>query len=59
MDPNVTGMPGLGLFEGFSAPPIQKIVVNEEKTLKNPEKFGCDVSQGNAGGIALGFRGEP
>ncbi|UCD71040.1 MAG: DUF2088 domain-containing protein [Syntrophobacterales bacterium] len=27
MDPNVTGIPGSGLTEGFIAPPIQKIVV--------------------------------
>jgi len=27
MDPNITGSPGAPLFEGFSAPPIQRIVV--------------------------------
>jgi hypothetical protein len=43
MDPNVTGIPGSRLLEGFSAPPIQKIVV-----LGLTKK-----AQGNATGIGL------
>lgn len=43
MDPNVTGKPGSGLLEGFSAPPIQQIVV-----------LGLTKSaHGNATGIGL------
>src|SRR5208283_4033278 len=47
MDPNVTGIPGSGLTDGFVAPPIQKIVVLglTEKTHGNGTGIGlADLS---------------